>query len=218
MAVRALVISATLLASACSSSTANIQFECAAGSNCSGSLGVGGTLFYLLYRDGALASDAQLVADGTIVRVDTSRSSPAIVGLSPGTTQVRMVGTGGATLSTASVNVAALSDVALYANAPVSMQGPLADSQYNAKYVVPTGQRITMHLQPKVGTEPSIGAHFFDVQIDGVEHRCFGEPQVCTSSVATDEVFLDPFAAGDHVMSLHALDGGPDFAFRLTAQ
>jgi hypothetical protein len=196
-------------------STASIALECADFASCpaGGTLGVGGRLFYTLYGGGELVA-----RDDSVLRIDKSDVA-AVVGVAPGTTDVMSIGDDGRVLATAAITVAAVTELLLAADPANAADGPLLDHQFDAAYAISAAQPIGLGLQPLIGSDRSMGTHYYDVSLDGKPYDCTGDaPRYCTGPVYYDQIVLDPpLPTGDHVLALHSTDGGRDFAFRLSA-
>ncbi|MBV8758865.1 MAG: hypothetical protein JO257_16370 [Deltaproteobacteria bacterium] len=196
-----------VLLAGCSTTPPSIELDCAVGTQCqNGTLGVGGIVSYLLYRDDHLVQPSRLIAlnDG-VVQMRVEADVPQIVGIAPGTSELAMLDDNGAIVARRTITVG---DIELHLVSPM-----ISGSN------VPAGRSIPITIDPEVGGARSIGSHYFQVSLDGAPYDCWGtDTRYCTGPVFYENVPLDPLDPGDHTLAFHSLDGGRDWSFTLTAR
>lgn len=174
----------------------DLVLECAGGGACvEPTIGVGGVIW----------GNDELASESAAVRVDDG----GLIGSEVGDAFVVALADD-EVVARGTVHVAALTNLVL--GGP---EGPYYDDESDGIYRVPAEQDVGYSLHPMIGAAPSQGVHYYGATIDG-------DPELCTYQgyfYCTQTPVYDGFAlnvqAGNHVLHLHALDGGRDFTFRI---
>lgn len=180
-------------------------------------LGVGGTLYALLYEDGELATDARLVStDDDVLAVVVDDLGIRVKGRSPGTAALWMIDGAGTRLDEVELQVAAVTALRMVARGDVT--GPYLDETSDGSFQVPASAAFSLELVPEIAGARSGGVHFYEAALNGAPYDCETDGiTYCRGPVYHDELAFT-LVPGDHALTLRALDGGRDFSFQLIAR
>lgn len=216
-----MVVLSTLGAAGCAIEAPSGEISlrsCSEGCEVDRPLGVGGTLYAMLYQDGELASDARLVStDDSVLAVEVDdRVGIRVTGRGPGTAALWMIDASGKRVDEVELAVAPVTALRLVPRGEVS--GPYLDDTSDGTYRVPASAAFSLGLVPEVSGARSRGVHFYEVALNGEPYDCETDGiTYCRGPVYYDQLAFT-LVPGDHALTLRALDGGRDFSFQLVAR
>lgn len=215
-----MVVLSSLGTAACASEppSGEIQLQCNEACDLERQLGVGGTLYALLYLDGELATDARLVStDDSVLAVEVDdQVGIRVVGRGPGTAALWMIDGSGMRVDGIEVAVAPITALRFDARGEVS--GPYLDGTGDGSYHVPASAAFSLELVPEIDGDRSRGIHFYEVALNGEPYDCETDGiTYCRGPVYHDQLTFT-LVPGEHALTLRPLDGGRDFSFQLIAR